>query len=98
MQEYGERLDAERRRKRDVILQILFEEAAQGRCYMAHQFAETFEGQAGPGANRTINERLSPCVSIDVTSSEPGAKGAGGRWDGIFTGIQGQGSRTSAGA
>jgi putative DNA primase/helicase len=59
MQEYGERLDAERRRKRDVILQILFEEAAQGRCYMAHQFAETFEGQAGLGANRTINERLS---------------------------------------
>ena len=59
MQEYGERLDAERRRKRDVILQILFEEAAQGRCYTAYQFAETYEGQAGLGASRTINERLS---------------------------------------
>lgn len=58
MQEHGERLDAERRRKRDVILQILFDEAAQGRCYTANQFAEAFEGKAGLGANRTINERL----------------------------------------
>ena len=59
MQEYGQRLDAERRRKRDVILQILFDEAAQGRCYTANQFAEGFEGKAGLGGERTIRERLS---------------------------------------
>ncbi|MDG9672082.1 AAA family ATPase [Hahella sp. CR1] len=59
MKDYGERLDAERRRKRDNILQILFEEAAKGKCYTANQFAESFEGVAGLGANRTINERLS---------------------------------------
>ncbi len=59
MQEYGQRLDAERRRKRDVILQILFDEAAQGRCYTANQFAESFEGKAGLGGERTIRERLS---------------------------------------
>ncbi|MBW9255663.1 AAA family ATPase, partial [Acidithiobacillus ferriphilus] len=57
--DYGERLDAERRRKRDVILQILFDEAAEGRCYTTNQFAEAFEGKAGLGANRTINDRLS---------------------------------------
>ncbi|MGC1954475.1 MAG: hypothetical protein WA970_18275, partial [Gammaproteobacteria bacterium] len=59
MKDYGERLDAERRRKHDVILQILFEEAAQARCYTANQFADAFEGRAGLGARRTINDRLS---------------------------------------
>jgi len=58
LKDYGERLDAERRRKRDAILQILFEEAAQGRCYTANQFAEVFEGQAGLGGERTIRERI----------------------------------------
>jgi len=59
MKDYGERLDAERRRKRDAILQILFEEAAAGRCYTTNQFAEAFEGQAGLGGERTIRERVS---------------------------------------
>jgi hypothetical protein len=59
LKEYGERLDAERRRKRDAILQILFEEAAQGRCYTANQLAESFEGKAGLGGERTIRERIS---------------------------------------
>jgi len=57
-QDHGERLDAERRRKRDVILQLIFDEAAQNRVYTSNQFAEAFEGKAGLGANRTINERL----------------------------------------
>jgi putative DNA primase/helicase len=59
LQDYAERLDAERRRKHDVILQMLFDEAAEGRCYSATQFAEAFEGRAGLGAERTIRERLS---------------------------------------
>ncbi len=59
MQEYGQRLDAERRRKCDVILQILFDESANGRCYTANQFAEAFEGKAGLGGERTIRDRLS---------------------------------------
>ena len=40
-------------------MQIIFDEAAQGRVYTSNQFAETFEGRAGLGANRTINERIS---------------------------------------
>lgn len=59
LKDYGERLDAERRRKRDAILQILFQEAARGRCYTANQFAESFEGKAGLGGERTIRERIS---------------------------------------
>ena len=59
LKDYGERLDAERRRKRDAILEILFDQAAQGRCYTANQFAESFEGKAGLGGERTIRERIS---------------------------------------
>ncbi|QKS28232.1 MAG: AAA family ATPase [Candidatus Accumulibacter similis] len=56
--EYGAKLDAERRRKRDVILQIIYDEAAKGRCYVATQFSMTFENQGGLGADRTIRERI----------------------------------------
>lgn len=56
--DYGARLDAERRRKHDVILQLIFDEAQAGRVYTATQFAEAFEGRAGLGAERTIRERV----------------------------------------
>ena len=59
MQDYGKRLDAERIRKLDVIMQILLDEALNGNCYTANQFAESFEGKAGLGGERTIRERLS---------------------------------------
>ncbi len=59
LQEYGAKLDAERRRKHDVILQMIFDEAAKGRCYLASQFAKVYENQGGLGAARTIIERIS---------------------------------------
>ncbi|WP_086930729.1 AAA family ATPase [Agarilytica rhodophyticola] len=57
-QKYGEKLDAERRRKGDQILQLLYDEALQGRAYTIAQFAEKFEGTEGLGGHRTIVERL----------------------------------------
>lgn len=57
-QNHGEKLDAERRRKHDVILQLIFDEAVQGRVYTIAQFAEAFEGRAGLGADRTIQNRI----------------------------------------
>ena len=57
--EFGEKLDAERARKHDVILQLLFDEAEAGRLYTALQFAETFENEAGLGGKDTIRERIS---------------------------------------
>ncbi len=59
LKDYGHRLDAERLRKLDVIVQILLDEAHKGNCYTANQFAESFEGQAGLGGERTIRDRLS---------------------------------------
>lgn len=57
--DHGEKLDAERRRKQDVILQLIFDQASKGHVYTLAQFAEAFEGRAGLGATRTILDRLS---------------------------------------
>jgi AAA domain len=58
-QEVGAKHDAERDRKRDVIVGILFEEAVEGRLYTTMQFAEKFENKGGLGSKYTIRERLS---------------------------------------
>ncbi len=54
----GKRHDAERIRKRDVILNLIYQEALQGRVYTSNQFAEAFENQSGLGAKSTIRERV----------------------------------------
>jgi hypothetical protein len=54
----GAKLDAERDRKRDVILQLLLDEALAGRLFTAKLFAEKFENKAGLGGNSTIRERI----------------------------------------
>ena len=59
MKEHGQRLDAERLRKQEVILQLIFDEAAQGRCYTSNQFAEKYEGKCGLGSDRSIRDRIS---------------------------------------
>ena len=56
--EHGDKLDAERRRKHDVILQLLYDEATVGRVYTVNQFVERFENQAGLGSKDTIRKRL----------------------------------------
>jgi hypothetical protein len=57
-EDYGARLDAERRRKHDVILQLIYDEARQGRAYTVTQFAEAFENRAGLGGRSTVVERI----------------------------------------
>ncbi|PAU94059.1 AAA family ATPase, partial [Paracoccus salipaludis] len=57
-QEMGARHDAERDRKRDVILSILLAEAAEGRLYTSTQFREAFENQFGLGSQSTIRDRI----------------------------------------
>ena len=57
-QNIGEKLDAERRRKHDVILQLVYDEALQGRAYTPNQFSEHFENKAGLGGSDTITKRI----------------------------------------
>jgi hypothetical protein len=56
--EVGAKHDAERDRKRDVILSILIEEAAEGRLYTINQFAEVFENKGGLGGKDAIRDRI----------------------------------------
>ena len=56
--DYGQKLDAERRRKRDVILEIIYEESRAGRVYTMNQFCQAFENRAGLGGKDTIRGRL----------------------------------------
>ena len=58
MQQYGAKLDAERMRKRDVILRLLLEESELGRCYNASQFGDAFEGKSGLASERAIRQRI----------------------------------------
>ena len=54
----GAKHDAERDRKRDVILSILYEEAAEGRLYTSTHFREAFENKNGLGSQFTIRDRI----------------------------------------
>ena len=58
-QDYGQKLDAERIRKGDVILQLIADESFKGKLYTGNQFAEKFENQAGLGCSKTISDRIS---------------------------------------
>lgn len=62
-QDYSQKLDAERRRKHDVILQLIYDQATQGNIYTSTQFAEFFENKGGLGGDRTIRNRLSVLAS-----------------------------------
>ena len=55
----GDKLDAERVRKHDVILGMLLDEAAEGRLYTVTQFTEKFENKGGLGGKFTIRDRIS---------------------------------------
>ena len=56
--DHGQILDAEHRRKRNVILQIIYEEARAGRVYTMNQFCQAFDNRAGLGGKDTIRGRL----------------------------------------
>ncbi len=56
--ETGARFDAERMRKNEVILGLIYEEALAGKVYTMTSFAEAFENKAGLGGQTVIRDRL----------------------------------------
>ena len=56
--DYGQKLDAERKRCHDVILQLLLDEARKGNLYTPSQFCQTFENTGGLGKHTTIHDRV----------------------------------------
>ncbi|QTP63904.1 AAA family ATPase [Candidatus Liberibacter africanus] len=61
--DYGKLLDAERDRKRDVILNIIQSEASKGNVYTANQFSKTFDNKASLGSEASIQRRVSVLMS-----------------------------------
>ena len=57
-QEVGAKHDAERVRKGDAIVEMIAEQAAQGKMYTMTLFAEAFENKAGLGGKTVIRDRL----------------------------------------
>ena len=55
---HGKKLDAERDLKREIILQLIFDEAYVGRVYTTNQFCKAFENRKGLGGEDTIRRRL----------------------------------------
>ncbi|MDD9335196.1 MAG: AAA family ATPase [Rickettsiaceae bacterium] len=56
---YGQKLDAERSRRHDVILQLIYEEAREkGKVYTINSFCQIFEGKAGLGSQHSIRNRI----------------------------------------
>ena len=58
MRQHGTRLDAERLRKKEVIVRLIYQAAQQSQVFTVNQFAETYENKAGLGSNRAIRDRL----------------------------------------
>ncbi|QJT95121.1 AAA family ATPase [Wolbachia endosymbiont of Diaphorina citri] len=56
--DYGQRLDAERSRRYDTILQLIYDEARKGRLYTINSFCQAFENKAGLGSQHSIRERI----------------------------------------
>lgn len=57
-QDYSHKLENERRRRKEVILQILYDQAEKGFLYTTNQFARNFEGKSGLGSHSSIYNRV----------------------------------------
>lgn len=61
--DYGQKLDAERRRKHDKILEIVFEEARKSNLYTSNMFCQVWEHKAGLGGRHSIRDRIEVLTS-----------------------------------
>ncbi|WCR58325.1 AAA family ATPase [Wolbachia endosymbiont of Ctenocephalides felis wCfeJ] len=61
---YSRKLDLERSRRHDIILELIANEAYKGEIYTAAHFAKCFEGKLGLGSERSIRERISHLAAL----------------------------------
>ncbi|APR98978.1 AAA family ATPase [Wolbachia endosymbiont of Folsomia candida] len=57
-EEYGKKLDAERSRRYDIILDLICEEGRKGHVYTINQFCQAFENRESLGSRHSIRDRL----------------------------------------
>ena len=78
---YGEKCDGERRRLKDMILQLIFNEGKKGKLYSPSQFAHIFENSCGLGGESSINRRIDVLASrgfIRFNKDQPNVQGKSG--------------------
>lgn len=56
--DYGEKLDAERSRRDDIILDLIYAEGHKSNVYTINQFCQAFENKEGLGSRHSIRDRL----------------------------------------
>jgi len=61
--DYGHRLDAERRRKHDKILEIIFDESRKGKLYTSSMFCQVWEHKAELGGRHSLRDRIDVLTS-----------------------------------
>ncbi|APR98571.1 AAA family ATPase [Wolbachia endosymbiont of Folsomia candida] len=62
--DYGQKLDAERFRRHDIILQLIYEEARKrGKVYTINSFCQVFENRADLGSQHSIRNRIDVLAS-----------------------------------
>jgi putative DNA primase/helicase len=79
--DFGQKCDGERRRLKDVILQLIFNEAKKGKLYSPSQFSNVFDSKDGLGAESSIFRRLDVLASqgfIRFNKDQPNIKGKSG--------------------
>ena len=69
--EMGARHDAERMRKNEVILGLIYEEARGGKVYTMSSFAEAFENKAGLSGQTVIRDRLGVLTAKGLREVRP---------------------------
>jgi len=57
-QKQGARHDAERRRKKDIILDLIYKEARKGNVFLPTNFAKKYDGKKAMGSRNTIKDRI----------------------------------------
>ena len=76
--DYGQKCDNERRRRNDVILQLIFEKGKIGKVYSPTQFSHLFENEYGLGGEFSIYRRIDVLASngfIRFNKDHPDARG-----------------------
>ena len=68
---------AEKLRRRETILRLIYTEALQRRVYTANQFAEHFENKSSLGSSRAVRERIQAlanagCIKFFKNASDYG--------------------------
>lgn len=72
--DYGEKLDAERSRRYDIILDLICAEGRKGHAYTINQFCQAFKNKEGLDSTHSICDRLEVLTTANIDLKFNGVK------------------------